>query len=75
MTLSLIAQVSQKLAISGVRDIEVTDIVEDGSGGWTRAVRFYGTSATAANQVLTLEVILQSATKAELAVTTPEIDF
>lgn len=75
MTQSLIAQVSQKLAIAGVKDIEVTEIVEDGSGGWTRAVRFYGSPATGTNKVLTLEVILQSATKADLAITTPEIDF
>lgn len=75
MTQSLIAQVSQKLAIAGVKDIEVTEIVDDGSGGWTRAVRFYGTPAVGTNKVLALEVLLQSPVKADLAITTPEIDF
>lgn len=75
MTQSVISQVSQKLAIGGVKDIEVTDIVDDGAGGWTRAVRFYGTPAVGTNKVLVLEVLLQSPVKAELAITTPEIDF
>jgi hypothetical protein len=75
MTQSLIAQVSQRLSINGVKDIEVTEIVEDGFGGWTRAVRFYGTPAVGTNKVLVLEVLLQSPVKSELAITTPEIDF
>jgi hypothetical protein len=67
--------VSQKLAIGGVKDIEVTEIVDDGSGGWIRSVRFYGTSAAENNNTLVLEVLLQSLVKADLAITTPEIDF
>jgi hypothetical protein len=43
MPQSLITQVSQKLSIAGVKDIEVTGIVDDGAGGWLRAVRYYGT--------------------------------
>jgi hypothetical protein len=75
MTQSLIAQLSQKLSISGVKDIEVTGIVDDGAGGWVRSVRFYGAPSSGTNKVLVLEVLLQSAEKAELAITTPEIDF
>jgi hypothetical protein len=75
MTHSLIAQLSQKLSIIDVKDIEVTGIVEDGAGGWVRSVRFYGTPASGANKLLVLEVLLQSGEKAELAITTPEIDF
>jgi hypothetical protein len=75
MTQSLIAHMSQKLSIGGVKDIEVTGIVEDGAGGWIRLVRFYGTPASGANKVLILEVLLQSGEKADLAITTPEIDF
>jgi hypothetical protein len=75
MTQSLIAQVSQKLAIGGVKDIEVTEIVEDGAGGWVRSVRFYGTPESGTNKLLVLEVLLQSLVKADLAITTPEIDF
>ena len=75
MTQSLIAQLSQKLSIGGVKDIEVTGIVEDGAGGWIRSVRFYGTPASGANKVLVLEVLLQSGEKADLAITTPEIEF
>jgi hypothetical protein len=75
MTQSLIAQLSQKLAIAGVKDIEVTEIVDDGTGGWIRTVRFFGTPASGTNKLLVLEVLLQSAAKADLAIITPEIDF
>ena len=75
MTQSLIAQLSQKLSISAVKDIEVTGIVEDGAGGWVRSVRFYGSPMSGTNKTLVLEVQLQSAEKADLAITTPEIDF
>ena len=75
MTQSLIAQLSQKLSITAVKDIEVTGVVEDGAGGWIRSVRFYGAPASGTNKVLVLEVLLQSADKADLAITTPEIDF
>ena len=75
MTQSLITQLSQKLSVTAVKDIEVTDIVDDGAGGWIRSVRFYGAAAGEANKVLVLEVLLQSATRTDLAITTPEIDF
>jgi hypothetical protein len=75
MTQSLITQLSQKLSITSVKDIEVTSVVEDGAGGWVRSVRFYGTLVDGTNKVLVLEVLLQSAEKADLAITTPEIDF
>lgn len=75
MTQSVISQISQKLLIENVKDVEVTEIVDDGNGGWTRAVRFYGTPRTGTSKVLTLEVMLHSTVKAELAITTPEIDF
>jgi len=75
MTQSVISHVSQKLRIDGIKDIEVTDIVDDGSGGWIRSIRFYGSPAEGVNKVLVLEVLLQSPVKAELAITTPEIDF
>jgi hypothetical protein len=75
MTQSLIVQLSQKLSITAVKDIEVTGIVEDGAGGWVRSVRFYGSPASGANKALVLEVLLQSMEKTDLAITTPEIDF
>jgi hypothetical protein len=75
MTQSVITHVSQKLRIDGIKDVEVTDIVEDGAGGWIRSIRFYGTPAEGVNGILVLEVLLQSPVKAELAITTPEIDF
>ena len=75
MTQSVISHVSQKLRIDGIRDIEVTGIVEDGAGGWVRSVRFYGSPAAGTHKALVLEVLLQSVEKADLAITTPEIDF
>ena len=75
MTQSVITKVSEKLSISDIKDIEVTEIVDDGSGGWVRSVRFYGSPATGTNKVLVLEVLLQSIVTADLNITTPEIDF
>ena len=75
MTESLIVQLSQKLSITAVKDIEVTGIVEDGAGGWIRSVRFYGSPPSGTNNLLVLEVLLQSTGKTDLAITTPEIDF
>ena len=75
MTQSLIVHLSQKLSISAVKDIEVTGMVDDGAGGWVRSVRFYGSPMSGTNKALVLEVLLQSAEKADLAITTPEIDF
>jgi hypothetical protein len=75
MTQSVIAQHMQKVAISAVKDIEVTAVVDDGAGGWIRSVRFHGTPAQGSGKALVLEVLLQSAEKADLAITTPAIDF
>lgn len=75
MSQSVITTVSEKLSVTGVKDIQVTDIVDDGAGGWVRAVRFFGTPDTGTNPLLVLEVLLQSSTKTDLAITTPEIDF
>jgi hypothetical protein len=75
MTQSFITQLSQKLSITGMKDIEVTGIVEDGAGGWVRSVRFYGAPSLGTNKVLVLEILLQSSEKADLGITTPEIDF
>lgn len=75
MPQSVITKVSEKVSIGGVKDVEITEIVDDGAGGWVRSVRFYGTPAVGSNKVLVLEVLLQSETKSDLAVTTPEIDF
>lgn len=75
MPQSVITKVSEKLSIRDIKDIQVTEIVDDGSGGWVRSMRFFGSPATGNNPVLVLEVLLQSSTKSELFVTTPEIDF
>lgn len=75
MSQSVITKVTEKLSIDGVKDIQVTDIVDDGAGGWVRSVRFYGSPPVGPNPVLVLEVLVQSATKSDLAITTPEIDF
>jgi hypothetical protein len=40
-----------------------------------RSVGFCSSPAAGANKVLVIEVLLQSPVKAELSITTPEIDF
>ena len=75
MTASSLSILAQKLWITGVRDIEVTEIVDDGAGGFVRALRIHGQTEAGEPGLLILDLRLQSASKADLAITTPELDF
>ena len=75
MTASSLTIAAQKLEIAYVRDIEVTEIVDDGAGGFVRALRIHGQTAAGDPGLLVLELHLQSASKVDLSITTPELDF
>jgi hypothetical protein len=75
MSVSTLKIASQKLEITDVRDIVVTEIVDDGAGGFVRALRIHGQTETGEPGLLVLDLRLQSASKADLAITTPELDF
>jgi hypothetical protein len=72
---SAVTQISSKLEITDVRDVQVTDVVDDGEGGFVRSVKFFGEPNASAGPALILEVLIQSDTKADLDITTPELSF
>jgi len=72
---SAVNQISSKLEITDVRDVQVTDVVDDGSGGFVRSVKFFGEPNASAGPALILEVLIQSDAKADLNITTPTLSF
>jgi len=72
---STLTQMSTKLGITDVRDVQVGEVVEDGAGGFVRAIRVFGEPAASAGSALILEVQIQSDTKTDLDITTPTLSF
>lgn len=72
---SAVNQISSKLEITDVRDVQVTDVVDDGSGGFVRSLKFFGEPNASAGPALILEVLIQSDAKADLNITTPTLSF
>lgn len=72
---SAVTQVSSKLQITDVRNVQVGDVVDDGPGGFMRAVKIFGEPSASAGPALILEVHIQSDTKADLDITTPTLSF
>jgi hypothetical protein len=72
---SAIEQISARLEITDVRDVQVTDIVDDGAGGFVRAVKFLGEPIASAGPALILEVRIRSGMRADLDITTPTLAF
>jgi hypothetical protein len=72
---STLTQISTKLGITDVRDVQVGEVVDDGAGGFVRAIRVFGEPAASAGPALILEVQIQSDTKIDLDITTPTLSF
>jgi len=72
---STLTQMSTKLGITDVRDVQVGEAVEDGAGGFVRAIRIFGEPAASAGPALILEIQIQSDTKTDLDITTPTLSF
>ena len=75
MTQSVLSTIIQKLMLTSIRDVEVTNIVSDGTGGFVRAIKVFGEGAVETQNNLVLEVVIQSDNQTHLKITTPEIDF
>jgi len=72
---STVTQISSRVAISEVRDVQITEVVEDGAGGYVRAVKVFGAPEASAGPALILEILIQSEAKSDLDITTPELSF
>jgi hypothetical protein len=72
---SALTQLSTKLGITDVRDVQVGEVVDDGAGGFVRAIRVFGEIAGSAGPALILEIQIQSDTKTDLDITTPTLTF
>jgi hypothetical protein len=72
---SAITPISTRLGITDVRDVQVTETVEYGSGGFVRAIRIFGEPAGSAGPALIVELQIQSGTKTDLDITTPTLSF
>jgi hypothetical protein len=72
---SALTQMSTKLGITDVRDVQVGEVVDDGAGGFVRAIRIFGEPAASAGPALILEIQIQSDTKTDLDITTPTLSF
>lgn len=76
MPQSVIATLEQKIEISNVTDVVVTTIEQDVDGDFVREIRFFGTPAEGQTaSVQNLVVRIKSATKANLDITTPALQF
>lgn len=75
MSRSGVSILTQKFEITDVRDVVVTEAVDDGTGGFARAVRFFGEPSLAGGATLIMEVVIRSADKADLGITAPEMEF
>lgn len=75
MIQSVVSTLSQRLMLTSITDVEVTDIVDDGAGGFVRAIKFFGEGVVDTQNPLVLEVVIQSDDRTDLKITTPEIDF
>ena len=72
---SALTEMSTKLGITDVRDVQVGEVVDDGAGGFVRAIRVFGEPTASAGPALILEVQIQSDTKIDLDITTPTLSF
>lgn len=70
---STIVRVHETLRVTDVRDVKITEIVDD-SGTFMRAIRIFG-EPSGSNGLPVLEIIIESTDQSDIAVTTPEIDF
>lgn len=72
---SAVNTITTKLEITEVRDVQVTDVVDDGAGGFVRALKVLGEPTASAGPALILEGQLRSGTEADLDITTPALSF
>lgn len=72
---SVITTITQKIAIDKISDVQVSDAVDDGAGGFVRSVKFFGEPNSSAGDTLVLDVRIHSETRSDLDITTPTLSF
>jgi len=75
MPQTVVTTLSQRLMLTSITDVEVTDIVDDGAGGFVRAIKVFGQGVIDTQKPLVLEIVIQSDDRTKIKITTPEIDF
>jgi hypothetical protein len=75
MPQTVVTTLSQRLILTSITDVEVTDIVDDGAGGFVRAIKVFGQGVIDTQKPLVLEIVIQSDDRTKIKITTPEIDF
>lgn len=75
MSQSQLTVTTQKVTITEVRDVTLSDIVADGSGGFVRTVIFHGNPASGDAAVPVLEVRIAAEASENLQITTPTLTF
>ncbi len=73
---SEIIPVTSKIEITAVRDIEVSETVDDGEGGYIRSLKIFGEPAgSSSGGTLVFEVLVRSETETDLDIATPVLTF
>lgn len=60
----------QTIEVDGVSDVVVTDVADDGAGGYVREIRIFGAEGTSSPAVVTLH--LKAGTADPLRITVPD---
>ena len=72
---SEIISLTSKIEITAVRDIEVSETVDDGQGGYIRSLKIFGEPSASSGAALIFEVLIRSETETDLDIATPVLSF
>lgn len=75
MAQSVLTNVTQRIDMDQVRDVQVTDIVSDGATGFVRSIKLYGEPVENETPSLILEIRVASETSDDLKLNTPQLSF
>ncbi len=65
----------QTLSIVYVRDVQVTEAVDDGEGGFVRAIRITADTTDAGDPAQVFELLIGSDVETDLDLTTPALTY
>lgn len=65
----------QTVKITGIRDITVTDTVDDGEGGYLRSIKVTADTSEAGDPAQVFELLIGSDVEGDLDITTPALTF
>jgi hypothetical protein len=73
--MSTVSVAIQKINMTDVTKIIVSDIIQEQDGGYARAVRFYGNEVGVDGLQLLMETVSRSKNRADLIIATPVQGF